>query len=70
MRCDVPRIERTGEDLAHLTHDRHLHSASLRKAQDGRDGGETLRRLVHLFDHVVEAVALAEQAARRIVAAQ
>jgi hypothetical protein len=70
MRRNVFRIERTGKHPADLFHDRHRHAMRMRKLQDRRNGCETLRRLIHLFDDLGKGVPLAEQPPRSVVAGE
>lgn len=68
MGSHVPRIQRTGQYLSHLFDDGHLDPLGACQLEDGTHRSEALRRLLHLFDDVVEAVSLAEQPASSVVA--
>jgi hypothetical protein len=65
----MSRIHRAVEHHLHLLDDGHLHPGA-GELQHRRDRRESLGRLVHLLHDVLEAVSLAEQAPRRVVAAE
>lgn len=60
MRGEVPRFQSTGQHLADLLDDGHVHPLGTGKVENGSDRGEAFGGLLHLLDDVRDAVTLAE----------
>ena len=70
MRRDLPRVHRPIEHAFDLLDDGHLDAGLAGQLQHRRHRGEAFGGLFHLLDHVLEAVALPEQATGGVVAAE
>src|SRR6478735_8046430 len=70
VRRDLARVHGSVEHALDLLDDRHLDAGFLRQLQHRGDRGQPLRRLVHLLHDILKAVALTEQAPRRVVPAE
>ncbi len=68
MRRNVSRVERTGQNLADLLHDRHVDATGARQRQHRFNGRKALGGLFHLLDDLGQGVALPQEATGSVVA--